>query len=148
MTTEGWISFDGADNDFTMICSEMMWEPNYGGTLDGDLLVMANFDADWATNSIVYGAASGAMADWWWNPAADQMTLQDTEEVGVYRAMVNKGDTQASTWVLLYGADDFIAQTATPEDDAIMYLTLTDLDIGPDGTIYVPFSIFLDDSVG
>jgi hypothetical protein len=109
---------------------------------------MANFDAEWETNSIVYGAASGAMADWWWNPAADQMTLQDTEEVGVYRAVVNKGDTQASTWELLYGADDFIAQTDAPEDDSIMYLTLSDLDIGPDGTIYIPFSIFLDDSVG
>jgi len=146
--TELWISFDGADDDFTMICSEIMWEPNWGGTEDGNLLAMANFDAEWATNSVVYGAASGAMADWWWNPAGDQVTLQDTEEVGVYRAVVNKGDTQASTLVLLYGADDFIAQTAAPEDEAIMYLTLSDLDIGPDGTIYVPFSIFLDDSVG
>jgi hypothetical protein len=146
--TEVWISFDGADDDFTIVGSEMMWEPNWGGTLDGVLLSMANFDAGWGTNSIVYGAASGAMADWWWNPAGDQVTLQDTEEVGVYRAMVNVGDTQASTWELLSGADDFIAETATPEDEAIMYLALSDLDIGADGTIYIPFSIFLDDSVG
>ncbi len=146
--TEVWISFDGADDDFTIVCSEMMWEPNWGGTQDGNLLAMANFDAEWATNSIVYGAASGAMADWWWNPDGDKVTLQDTEEVGVYRAVVNVGDTQASTLELLYGADDFIAETATPEDEAIMYLILSDLDIGPDGTIYVPFSIYLDDSVG
>jgi hypothetical protein len=148
ITNEVWISFDGADDDFTMIGSELMWEPNYGGTQDGVLLSMANFDALWDQNLTVYSAASGAMADWWWNIAGDQVTLQDTEEVGVYRAVVNVGDTQASTWELLYGADDFIAETATPEDEAIMYLTLSDLDIGADGTIYVPFSIFLDDSVG
>jgi hypothetical protein len=131
-----------------MIGSEMMWEPNYGGTLDGVLLAMANFDALWDQNLTVYGAASGAMADWWWNPAGDQVTLQDTEEVGVYRAVVNVGDTQASTLELLYGADDFLAETAVPEDEAIMYLTLSDLDLGADGTIYIPFSIFLDGSVG
>jgi len=148
ISTEVWISFDGADDDFTMIGSELMWEPNYGGTLDGDLLAMANFDALWDQNLTVYGAASGAMADWFWNPAGDQVTLQDTEEVGVYRAVINVGDTQASTWELLYGADDFIAETSTPQDEAIMYLALSDLDIGADGTIYVPFSIYLDDSVG
>jgi hypothetical protein len=148
ITNEVWISLDGTESDFTMVCSELMWAPFWGGVFDGQLYCTVNFDADWATNSVVYGAASGAMADWWWNPAGAQVTLQDTEEVGVYRAVVNVGDTQASTWELLYGADDFIAETATPEDEAIMYLTLSDLNIGTDGTIYVPFSIYLDDSVG
>jgi len=147
---EVWISFDGAYKDFTIVCSELMWDPLWGAPTpigrDGILFTTANFDADWDTNSVVYGAASGAMDHWLWNVAGTDVTLQDTSEVGVYRAVVNVVDTQASTWELLYGADDFIAEAPTPEDGCIRYLDLSDLTIGNDGTIYVPFALFHDDS--
>jgi hypothetical protein len=109
---------------------------------------MANFDSMWDQEKIAYGAASGAMDNWVVNPISGVAELQDTTEVGIYRTMVNMGDTQASTWELLYGADDFIAEANTPADDCIRYLDLSDITIGPDGTIYVPFSLFLDDSMG
>jgi len=143
-----WISLDGAENDFTIVGSELMWEPGWGGIFDGALYCTANFDADWENNGVVYGAASGAMDHWQWNPAADEVTLQDTSEVGIWRAEVNLVDTQASTWVPLYGADDFIAEAATPVDDCVRYVYITDLSIGADGTIYVPFALYHDDSMG
>jgi len=145
---EVWISLDGAESDFTIVGDELMWEPWYGGTLDGILGCMANFDADWENNGLVYGAASGAMDNWVLNPISGVAELQDTSEVGIYRAEVNLVDTQASTWVPLYGADDFIAESATPVDDCVRYVYLTDLSIGADGTIYVPFALYHDDSMG
>lgn len=145
---EVWISLDGAESDFTIVGSELMWDPWYGGTLDGILGCMANFDAGWENNRVVYGAASGAMDNWVLNPISGVAELQDTSQVGVWRAEVNLVDTQASTWVPLYGADDFIAEEATPVDDCVRYVYLTDLSIGADGTVYVPFALYHDDSMG
>ena len=148
IVNEVWISLDGAETDFTIVGSELMWDPVYGGIRDGILGCTANFDADWENNRVVYGAASGAMDNWVLNPISGVAELQDTSEVGIWRAEVNLVDTQASTWVPLYGADDFIAEAATPVDDCVRYVYLTDLSIGADGTIYVPFYLYHDDSMG
>ncbi|MCK4362289.1 MAG: hypothetical protein KAW13_03305, partial [Dehalococcoidia bacterium] len=148
IVNEVWISLDGAESDFTMVGSELMWDPVYGGTLDGILGCTANFDAGWENNRVVYGAASGAIDNWVLNPISGVAELQDTSQVGVWRAEVNLVDTQASTWIPLYGADDFIAEAATPVDDCVRYVYLTDLSIGADGTVYVPFALYHDDSMG
>ena len=145
---EVWISLDGAESDFTIVDSELMWDPVYGGVLDGALFTTANFDADWENNSVVYGAASGAMDNWVINPISGAVELQDTSEAGIYRAVVDLTDTQASTWELLYGAADIIAEAATPVDDCVRYLFLTDLSIGHEGSMYVPVALYHDDSVG
>jgi hypothetical protein len=155
-TDEVWLSQDGAyGKDLENIGDEIYSSPGWleiAGLPIGGTVV--NFDKDWATNKIVY-AASGGWLDRWQlvGPGAGgnpDMNRIDYSDVVVVRTTVDLNDPSASTWDDLWNADDYNSVCPKPQTLMAMpigvstYRTVTPsmLSIGPDGTVYVTFSVW------
>ena len=162
---EVWLSQDAAVNDLENIGDEIYTQPAWtrAGTADypnhtWDLIPLGDtviaFDKNWATNHIVYAAGRGWMDEWVLvgNGAGG---TQDLNRVGysdasVVRTSVDLSDPSASTWDTLYGADDWNSLAPKPQpypgmtmDDVIYRMVApTAIQIGPDGTVYVTYSIW------
>jgi len=155
-TDEVWISQDGATvKDLENIGDEIYSSPGWTDVSSIDMGgTVCNFDKNWATNHIVY-AASGGWLDRWQMVgvgAGGSIDLNriDYTDASVSRTIVDLLDPSASTWKDLWIADDYssIAPAPQPLDAMVvgdsLYRSVTPsmLSIGPDGTVYVTFSIW------
>lgn len=158
---EVWINQDGGITDFTIVGSELMWEPTswtfglwwWWGL---DPVTVCNFgpDFDGVTNTTIYGGASGSF-DWWqWNPAGTAIVRNDSTECGIFSTSVDLADTQASTWSLVYGQADLYADIGDPVMSAVAVdlerdAFISGIRAGHEGTLYAPLAVYTwDDVVG
>ena len=156
---EVWLSQDGAVQDLenvgAEICSAPLWAAPIADStialLSGYGFTVVNFDPGWETNRMAYSSASTWLDLWQLvGPGATQLTRIDTTDVGVYRTAVNLNAPSASTWEQVWDADDFNAVAPNPQPIEGMLPTwitfrwalISDLQIGEDGTMYVPFGVY------
>jgi hypothetical protein len=163
---EVWLSQDGCSNkDLENVGAEIYTTPgwvlhiaNGDGSSTGPLSTsnaghtLVNFDVDWASNGIAYAAAGGYLDRWQLvGTGSTELTRIDNTDVGVYRTEVDLTDPSASTWEQLYGADDLMAMTnedpqpapgMSPGDDVYRGVWLSDLQIGYEGSLYVPIAVW------
>jgi hypothetical protein len=156
---EVWLSQDGCVQDLenvgAEICSAPLWTAPIAGStialLSGYGFTVVNFDPGWETNRMAYSTASTWLDLWELvGPGATQLTRIDTTDVGVYRSAVNLNEPSASTWEQVWDADDFNSIAPNPQPIEGMLPTwitfrwalISDLQIGKDGTMYVPFGVY------
>ena len=159
LKSEVWVSQDGCIQDLENVGAELDTDPAWRGdhlaaptfSLCAFGGPVVNFDKDWETNNMVYGAASGYMDRWELvGLGATTLTRIDSTDIGVYRTEVNLNAPSASTWQQIWGADDFMAITKNPQPYPAMVPTenvyraafLSDLSVAQDGTLYIPFAIW------
>jgi len=162
LKSEVWISQDGCDADLENVGAELDTDPGWVGdhiaTATADAAFggpVVNFDINWETNNMVYGAAGGWMDRWQLvGPGATTLTRIDTTDIGLYRTAVDLTDPSASTWEQIWGADDFMAITKNPQpypshdaaappmENVYRAALISDLQVAEDGTVYVPFAIW------
>jgi hypothetical protein len=157
---EVWLSQDGAIKDLENIGDEIYVAPVSGWTVPPLGGTVINFDKNWATNHIVYAAGGGWM-DRWQLVGTGAGGTQDLNRIGytdvsVVRTTVDLADPSASTWEHLWDADDWnnaapkpqpyagmlSGSAITPADNIYRSVTPSGIFIGPDGTVYVTFSIW------
>jgi hypothetical protein len=164
LKSEVWVSQDGCEQDLENVGAELDTDPGWPAD-ESDAANAAqafgnpqvNFDINWETNGMAYGAAGGWLDRWQLvGPGAVELTRIDTTDVGVYRTEINLNDPSASTWEQVYDADDFEAITKDPQpypqmdvgvppgpkENVYRAVFLSDLTIGADGTAYVPYAIW------
>jgi hypothetical protein len=155
---EIWISQDGCEQDLENVGAEICSAPTWAGPIGVDTallsgygLTVVNFDPSWETNRMVYSAASTWLDLWQLvGPGATRLTRIDSTDVGVYRTEVNLNEPSASTWEQVWDADDFNAIAPEPQPVEGMlptwitfrYAFISDLQIGADGTMYLPFAVY------
>jgi hypothetical protein len=154
---EVWISQDGCEvKDLENVGDELntdsttvQWPQNIGATV-------VQFDPDWATNKVVYAAASGWMDRWelvgggLGTGGSSELTRTDYTDVGFYRTTVDLYDPAASTWLQLWGADDFNDYALNPkpyylhlQGEVIQrWVSLSGINFGPAGTVYCSFTVW------
>jgi hypothetical protein len=159
MKHEVWLSQDGCEQDLLIVGAEICSAPVWNGPIAGGILAfnsgygftVVNFDPGWETNRMVYSTASTWLDLWQLvGPGSTQLTRIDSTDVGVYRTAVNLNDPSASTWEQVWDADDFNAIAPNPQPIEGMLPTwitfrwalISDLQIGQDGTMYVPFGVY------
>jgi len=157
---EVWLSQDGAIKDLENIGDEIYVSPSWNSGLPNWELVShpfggtaVNFDKNWATNKIVYAAGSGWMDQWQMvgqgaGGTVDLNRIAYTD-VSVVRTTVDLADPSASTWEHLWDAQDW--NNAAPKPQPLPGMLLgwaiyravvpSAIEIGPDGTVYVAFSV-------
>jgi hypothetical protein len=156
---EVWLSRDGCVQDLENVGAEICTSPLFIGltfgipSLGGDTgLTVVNFDPGWEINNIVYAAASNWLDRWELvGTGSKVLTRIDTSDVGVYRAEVNLNDPSASTWEQIWDADDFNEAAEVgpvphegmlPAWDVLRHTYITDIQVGNEGSLYVPFSLW------
>ena len=150
---EVWLSQDGAIKDLENVGDPIYVSPSWTAISEDDLGgTVVNFDKNWATNHIIYAASQGWL-DEWFLTGLGEANMQRTQytDVSVVRTAVDFADPSAATWQTLYGADDWNNAAPKPMPIAVVGLTGTQivyrlvvpsaLEIGPDGTVYVAFSL-------
>ena len=150
---EVWLSQDGAIKDLENVGDPIYVSPSWDEISDDDLGgTVVNFDKNWATNHIIYAASQGWL-DEWNLTGLGEANMQRTQytDVSVVRTAVDFADPSAATWQTLYAADDWNNAAPKPMPIAVIGLTGTQivyrlvvpsaLEIGPDGTVYVAFSL-------
>ena len=156
---EVWLSQDGCIKDLENVGDEIYtspdwsangWDP-YDVPLGGTVV---NFDKNWATNHIVYAVGGGWLDAWELvgegSGGTKDLNRIQYSEASVVRPTVDLSDPSASTWDTLYSAVAFGDAAPKPlpypdmaQGDAIFRsITPSALQIGPDGTVYVTFSIW------
>jgi len=157
---EVWLSQDGAIKDLENIGDEISVAPVSGWMVPPLGGTVINFDKNWATNQVVYAAGGGWM-DRWQLVGTGAGGTQDLNriaytDVSVVRTTVDLADPSASTWEHLWDADDWnnaapkpqpyagmlSGSAITPADNIYRSVTPSGIFIGPDGTVYVTFSIW------
>ena len=159
MKHEVWLSQDGCEQDLLIVGAEICSAPVWNGPIAGGILAfnsgygftVVNFDPGWETNRMAYSTASTWLDLWQLvGPGSTQLTRIDSTDVGVYRAAVNLNEPSASTWEQVWDADDFNAIAPNPRPIEGMlpnwitfrWALISDLQIGQDGTMYVPFGVY------
>jgi len=155
---EIWLSQDGAEQDLENVGAEICTAPAWSGSIGGGIallsgygLTVVNFDPGWETNRMVYSTASTWLDLWQLvGTGSTKLTRIDSTDVGVYRTEINLNEPSASTWEQVWDADDFNAIAPEPQPVEGMlpswitfrYALISDLQIGQDGTMYVPFAVY------
>jgi len=143
---EVWISQDGAETDFEKVGTF----PGYQWENEDVSPVMVDFDNRWGTeaNRTIYAAASGLLDDWQYETETGKWLIFEHGDVGIYRTDVNLADPSASIWDELYGWDglqeicDIQADIRDADNEGLRYIWFTELEIGPDNTIYAPYTVW------
>lgn len=156
-TDEVWLSQDGcAMKDLENIGDEiytdpMSWSDIHSFPRGGTVV---NFDKNWATTKIVYAVGGGWLDRWQLvGPGAGgtvDLNRIDYTDASIVRTVVDLNDPSASTWEHLWDADDWNALAPKPQPYTGMtvgncsyrVVLPSGLQIGPDGTVYVAFSIW------
>jgi hypothetical protein len=149
---EVWLSQDGAIKDLENICSAIYVSPTWTGIVGEELggTVVA-FDKNWATNKVVYAAAAGWLDMWTFTGMGEgnQQRINYTD-ISVIRTVVDLNDPSASTAEELWTANDYnnVAPKPQPLDITVVagkaayrLVVPSAIEIGPDGTVYVPFTL-------
>ena len=147
---EVWLSQDGCVQDLENVGAEITTQALFAGTAPfGHTSV--NFDPEWEFNRMAYAATSAHIDRWQLvGPGATELTRIDTNDVGVYRTEVNLNEPSASTWEQIWGPDDFNAVAPPPQplrnmiptENVMRFAAIVDLQVGEDGTLYVPFAVW------
>jgi hypothetical protein len=158
---EVWISEDGCSvKDLENVGDELYVSPNFGApgsvpTAGNDLgHTVVVFDKNWASNRIMYAAASGWMDTWELvGLGSTSLTRVAYSDTCIARTEVDLVDPSAATWVHLWDAQDWNAAaiapqpyqnmdaTVPPRDNVLRFVVSSMLELGPDGTVYATFSI-------
>jgi hypothetical protein len=142
-TDEVWISLDGG-NWFEPVGTSLTVTDYYYQTG----ITMVGFDQNFNINRTVYGAAGGKLDEWEWQSDEAQWKKVGWEQydAGLWRAEVKLESPDTSLWDEIVTTEDIIAympeiDTAYNEDMSPItrYFWPTDVEIGTDNTIYVPF---------
>jgi hypothetical protein len=154
-TNEVWLSQDGCIKDLENVGDEIYASPNWTGIADDDLGgTVVNFDKKWATNHIFYAASSGWLDRWQMVGLGAGGTVDlnriDYTDASIVRTVVDLTDPSASTWEDLWIADDYSNVSPKPQpitamaigDSVYRIVTPSALQIGPDGTVYIAFSVY------
>jgi len=151
--SEVWISQDGAVADFENVGAEIDTDSSawgYGGPLGGTIV---QFDPGWVENHIAYASAGGWLDRWQLvGTGSKELTRIDATDVGIYRTVIDPSDPSASTWEMVWGADDFNAIALPPKplpnmdlvtwNNIFRFVIPSGLEIGNDGTLYVPIALW------
>jgi hypothetical protein len=148
---EAWLSQDGCDQDLENVGAEVDTHAAFNITNPFGFIVV-NFDNEWENNRMTYAATSNDLDRWELvGPGATELTRIDFSDTGIYRTAVNLNDPSASTWEQIWDADDFNHAIAKkpqpfagmlPAQNVIRFTSISDLQIGADGTMYVPFAVW------
>ena len=159
---EVWLSQDGAIKDLENIGDEIYTDPTWinpsgnqfepdGYNIGGTVVA---FDKNWATNKVVYAAGRGWMDSWelvgTGSGGTQDLNRLSYSDASVVRTTVDLADPSASTWDTLYGANDWNSVAPKPQalpamgigDSIFRLISPTAIEIGPDGTVYVTYSIW------
>lgn len=150
---EVWISNDGAQSDFTMVGTF----PGYQYEWDDVSPCVVEFDLDWNNDddTTIYAAASGLFDNWdWVYEEEGGWMLYEWGDVGIYRTNVVLNSPPVSVWEpifdwaqleeLLPPNPDLDIRSPENTDDCYRYIWFTELEVGPDDTIYAPYTVFDD----
>ena len=151
---QAWISLDGGIS-FNQVGTSLATVP----ARDITALVMVAFDNNWNTNHMIYAAFGGEFTEWYYDDSAanpqDAWVKDVQDDAGLWRSSIVTSDVQSSIWKEIVSTEDFTAflpasvysQGTSDVTDAETYLWPTALQVGPDNTIYMPFT-YMEDREG